>query len=598
MRTFILFALIAATGWAQTINTYAGNGAAGFSGDNGPATQAQINRVVGMAADSQGNIYLADELNNRVRKIAANGVITTFAGTGAAGFSGDGGPATAAALNKPLGVCVDSADNVYINDYLNYRVRKVAPNGIIATVAGSGASFHSGDGGPATGAGFVIPIRCAVDATGNLYIADQGAHRVRRVTPTGTISTFAGTGFVGSSGDGGPATAALLNNPTALAVDATGNVYINDQYSHRIRRVDPSGTITAFFGNGANLSTGDGGPATSASIGFPGSMVVDSAGVMYVADTHGHTIRKVAGGIVTKIAGTGGGGYSGDGGPALQATMADPFAIALDFEGNVFFADTSNNRIRVILGGATVVAPALGSGTLANGATYVAGGLVPGSWAQVKGTSITRTNRIWTDADFANLGSSLPTTLSGVSVTVNGTPAAVYYISPNQVSFQVPSGISGTASVRVTRSGVESNATTGTAAASSPGIFPLIFGGKNFPAGRFTDGRFTGDPATGGSAYRKAVAGESIELYATGLQVVPAGSLVTNTPISGVTVTIGTTVVPADFAGLVGVGLFQINFKVPSLPAGEYPMTISVGGVSSPATINSEPPAAILLPIQ
>jgi uncharacterized protein (TIGR03437 family) len=187
--------------------------------------------------------------------------------------------------------------------------------------------------------------------------------------------------------------------------------------------------------------------------------------------------------------------------------------------------------------------------------------------------------------------------LDGVSVTVNGKPAAVYYISQNQVSFQVPEGVLGQATVQVKRNGVVSNTVTGTASPSSPGIFPLIVNGKNYPAGVFTDGKFTGDPAIS-AAFRKAQVGESIQLYATGLGLSPAGSLTSQTPISGVSVKIGTTTVIPDFAALVGVGLFQINFRVPSLTTGEYPMTITANSTSSPDTINSNPPGAIVLPIQ
>jgi uncharacterized protein (TIGR03437 family) len=613
-RYISLLTLFAAVSVAQTVNTYAGNGVAGYGGDGGPATQAMINRVDSLAVDGAGNVYMADEKNNRVRKIDPNGVMTTLAGTGTAGFSGDGGLATNAQLNTPTGVCTDNAGNVFINDISNYRVRKVSPNGVISTVAGNGqgsavvgTTFGTlGDGGPATSASFSIVIRCATDNSGNLFVVDQGAHCVRKINAGGTISTFAGRCVAaaqsnGYSGDGGPATSAVLNNPTALAVDSQGNLYITDQFNHRIRKVDASGIITTVFGNGLQGSTGDGGLATSASIAYPGSIVVDAAGVLYVADTNGHKIRKVAtNGIVTTIAGNGAAGYGGDGGPALQATINDPFGITLNFDGNVYFADTSNNRIRVILGGATVVPPALTSGALANGATYVAGGLVPGSWAQVKGTSISPVTRIWTDADFVGLGNALPTTLSGVGVKVNGASAAVYYISPTQVSFQVPAGITGTATVQVTRNGVVSNNVTGATALSSPGIFPLIVNGKNYPAGVYSsDSKFTGDPAAG-SAFRKASVGETIQLFVTGLVVSPAGVRASAAPVSGVTVTVGGITVPADFAGLVAgaAGEFQINFRVPTLTPGEYPMTISVSGTASPATINSDPPAAIVLPIQ
>jgi uncharacterized protein (TIGR03437 family) len=242
--------------------------------------------------------------------------------------------------------------------------------------------------------------------------------------------------------------------------------------------------------------------------------------------------------------------------------------------------------------------PVLDSGSVANGATYVAGGLVPGSWAQVKGTGLSSVTRIWADSDFNGLGSNLPTNLSGVQVMVNNLPAAIYYIDSGQVSFQVPSGISGTASVQVINNNVPSNTVTGAAASVSPGIFPIIVNGTNYPAAVFAkDGLLAGDPSVKG--FRKANPGESVQLYTTGLVQTSAGVVVgaPQTVSSSVTVTIGSTTVNADFAGLVAVGEFQINFKVPNLATGSYPISVTVGGVSSPATIDSNPPGPIVLPI-
>ena len=247
-------------------------------------------------------------------------------------------------------------------------------------------------------------------------------------------------------------------------------------------------------------------------------------------------------------------------------------------------------------------APAIASGSVANGATYVTAGLVPGSWAQLKGTNLaTVSNYIWQSADFVGLGNNLPMKLQGTSVTVNGLPAAVYYVDLGQVNFQVPEGVSGTASVQVSVNGAASNIATAASAASAPGIFPVSVNGTNYPAGVFLDGKYVGDPSVG-PAFRNAKAGDVIELYATGLVPTPSGVLPTSQGVSGVTVTIGSVSVPATFAGLVAVGEFQINFTVPqqfaTLPAGTYPITISVSGVSSPATINSSPPGPLVIPIQ
>jgi uncharacterized protein (TIGR03437 family) len=263
------------------------------------------------------------------------------------------------------------------------------------------------------------------------------------------------------------------------------------------------------------------------------------------------------------------------------------------------YADQHTSVVTLrLLPGQAVAAPVLTSGSLANGATYAAGGLVPGSWAQVKGTGLSSVTRVWNASDFSGLGNGLPMSLNGVQVMVNNLPAAVYYIDSGQVDFQVPNGISGSASVQVIDNGVPSNAVTGPAANVSPGIFPIIVNGTNYPAAVFTDGKLAGDPSNG-STFRNAKPGEAVQLYATGLAVTPAGVLSKSQSVNGVTVTIGNAPpIQPTFVGLVAVGEFQVNFNVPNMPAGSYPISITVNGVSSPGSINSSPPGPIVLPIQ
>jgi uncharacterized protein (TIGR03437 family) len=250
---------------------------------------------------------------------------------------------------------------------------------------------------------------------------------------------------------------------------------------------------------------------------------------------------------------------------------------------------------------ATPPGPLLNPAAVENGATYISGGLVPGSWAQARGFNLGGTTRIWATADFTGLGNNLPTNLSGVGVKVNGTPAAVYYISPGQVNFQVPSGVTGSATVQVLLNGVVSNSVTVPAVTNSPGIFPVIESGVNYAGGVFLDGKRVGVPSIG-PGFRYAVPGDVIQLFTTGLTPSPAGVLVSLQAVNGVTVTIGTVTVPADFAGLVAVGEFQINFTIPqqfaSMPAANYPLTVTVNGVSSPAAIGTNPQAAVVVPIQ
>jgi uncharacterized protein (TIGR03437 family) len=345
-RDNILVAKVSPSG---TLAVVAGNGLEGFTGDGGPATGASLFVPLGLAVDANGNIYISDFGNSRVRKVSSGGIISTVAGNGLFGYSGDGGPAASALLNAPEGLAVDTAGNLYIADSGNQRIRKISPAGIISTVAGNGVAEFSGDGGQATAAALYSPKGVAVDAAGNLYIADQNNNRIRKVTPGGIITTVAGSGTRGFGGDGGPATSALLYWPTAVAVDLAGNLYIADQNNNRIRKVGPDGTITTVAGNGTGGFSGDGGPATNAALSGARRVAVDTAGNLYLGDAGNGRIRKVSpDGIISTVAGNGGFRFSGDGGLAAGASLQNPQNLALDVAGNLFVADTDNHRIRKI----------------------------------------------------------------------------------------------------------------------------------------------------------------------------------------------------------------------------------------------------------
>ena len=354
------------------IYTIAGNGSAGFSnGTNAVslATNTPLNWPYGVAVDAHGNRFIADMDNQRIRMVNANGVITTVAGTGASGYSGDGGSATNAMISYPTGVAVDANGNIFIADTDNQRIRMVNASGIITTVAGKGGSGYSGDGGAATNASLYNPYAVAVDASSNLFIADRSNDRVRMVNARGIITTVAGRGVPGFSGDGGAATDAELYFPSGVTVDASGNLFVADQYNQRIREVTPNGVITSVGGTGVESYSGDGGPATNAPLNMPAGVAVDAQGNLFISDRGNERVRKVdASGIITTVAGKGLATYSGDGGPATNASLFFPGGVATDPYGDLFIADTENQRIReVVLQGPILP---LSDVTAANGGSY------------------------------------------------------------------------------------------------------------------------------------------------------------------------------------------------------------------------------------
>jgi uncharacterized protein (TIGR03437 family) len=337
------------------ITTVAGNGANRFSGDGGLSASAVLSSPQAVALDAAGDLYIADSGNRRIRRVGSDGIITTVAGAGDTGSAGDGGPATSASLGFLAGVTVDPAGNLLIADPSNNRVRKVTAGGTITTAAGSGVAGFSGDGGPATSASLKSPQAATVDRSGNLCISDSGNQRIRRVSPSGTITTLAGNGTQGFSGEGGAATNATLKSPTGEAADTAGSLYFADRDNQRIRKVGSDGTITTVAGDGFNESgqgrfAGDGGPATAASLSNPVGVALDSAGNLYIADVSNNRIRKVGlGGSITTVAGNGKDGVSGDGGSATEASLSSPKGVAVDQAGSLYIADTGNNRVRRVL---------------------------------------------------------------------------------------------------------------------------------------------------------------------------------------------------------------------------------------------------------
>lgn len=319
------------------ITTLAGNGTAGFSGDGGAAISAELNYPAGVAIDSSGNLYTADSNNNRIRKVDTSNNITTVAGDG-----------TLAVLNDPWGVAIDSSGNIYIADTFNNRVRKVS-GGFITTVAGNSTAGFSGDGSAAISAELNCPIGAAIDTLGNVYIADSNNNRIRKVDTSNNITTVAGNGTAGFSGDGSAANSAELNFPAGVAIDSLGNIYIADSGNNCVRKVTGGIIINTVAGNGTAGFSGDGGAATSAQLSTPVGVAVDSAGNIYIADEFNYRVRKVSGGLITTVAGNGTSSiYSGDGSAATSAELSTPIGVAVDSQGNLYIGDSLNSRVRKV----------------------------------------------------------------------------------------------------------------------------------------------------------------------------------------------------------------------------------------------------------
>jgi streptogramin lyase len=407
------------------ITTLAGTGTAGYNGD-GPAITANLFSPQGVAADAAGNVYIADFNNNRIRRVTA-GTISTVGGTGIGGFLGENGPAISARIKGPVGIALDAAGNVYFADYYNMRVRKISVStGLLTTVAGSGVAIagalrYPGDGGVGTAAFLLTPTGIAIDSTGALYIADFNDSRVRKIAPptvaTLTLSTIAGTGTAGYNGDG-PATSASLNSPQGVAADAAGNVYIADFSNNRIRKVT-AGTISTVGGTGVGGYSGEGGPAISAGINGPVGMAVDAAGNVFFADYYNQRIRKitVATGIITTVAGNGVAGYLGDGGIATAAELNFPTQVAVDRAGNLYIADSYNQRIRMVTAETSIITTLAGTGTVG-----VNGDGGPASLAQLNrpsGVTVDAAGNVYI-ADMNNHRIRKVTAATGIITTLAG----------------------------------------------------------------------------------------------------------------------------------------------------------------------------------
>jgi uncharacterized protein (TIGR03437 family) len=573
------------------INTVAGTGTFGFSGDGGSALLAVLNTPTGLALGN-GSLYISDTNNQRVRQVAS-GSILTVAGNGTPGYLGDSGPAASSSLRSPTGLAFDATGNLYIADTGNNNVRQVAPSAVIATFAGTGACGLGGDGAPAALTPLCGPQGAVADPAGNTYIADTLNNRVILVDPQGNIHVVAGNGTAGDAGAGNTAWGELYQ-PQGVALDTAGNLYIADTKNHRIRMLTPGGAISTVAGTGTPGFSGDGGAATAAQLNEPSQVAVDAGGNIYIADTSNHRVRLVTtDGNIATIAGTGDAGYNGDNGAALGIALYSPGGLTLDGQGNLYVADTGNNRVRMLSPAPTVAtqapptAPQTISVAVANAASLLPGPLAPGEMFSVFGQGIGPDTAVM---GTLNASGTLPTTLGNVQVLLNGTPAPLFYVQSSQINAQVPYEIAGQVSgnLLVVYQGAEMASMQVALADANPALF-TINSGTGSAVVVNEDGSINSDQ-------HPAPRGSIVVLYATGEgQTSPAG--VTGQPAAApfplpvLPVSLTMADIPAtilyagDAPGFVG--LMQINAQVPSgfVPTGDLPLVLSVGTYQSRAGV-------------
>lgn len=610
------------------IKTIAGTGVLGFAGDGGQAISALLNNPSNLTFDSGGNLYIVDQGNARIRKVTVSGVISTIAG--ASHFSGDGAAAVNAQIHLPQDVIADSSGNIYISDTSNHRVRRIAVDGTISTIAGNGTCAYAGDGGKATSASLCLPSQLALDTSGNLYIADTLNFVVRRVNlSSGTIATFVGTGQVGDSGDNGQAAAAQLGLPFGLAIDSKGNLYVSDELNNRVRKVAAgTGVITTFAGTESFGFSGDGGLATAARLYFPGQLAVDASDNLYIIDQYNYRVRKVSGGIISTIAGigtccgtgtganntyigpaggiaadasgnvyisisnfgyiakvvpsgaisfiagTGTPGFSGDGGLAPQAAIFHPAGLYLTSAGDLYFADRYNSRIRKLtLDSATQI-----SATAGDGQSGAAGTSLP----------IPLTAQVSFRAGVGVVGVPVTFAVTSGTATLSLTSTTT--------------DVNGTAGVAVTLGAPGAITVSATVAGLQPAIFHLTATpqGPVVPLPTIAPGGITG---AGGSipAITTLSAGGLASIFGSNFApdgtsyAAQAGDLVNGvlpTTLQGTCVTVG-----GVSAFLTYVGATQINIQVPNVPANStLPVQVTTGcGGAAPlqgAPVNASTAAA------
>jgi uncharacterized protein (TIGR03437 family) len=557
-----------------TIKLIAGGNGLAPIGDGGPAVNAFIGQVGNITVDAAGNLYIWDATDSRVRKVNTAGIISSVTAT----------VGQLKEIGRTGGLGTDSAGNLYIGDTQSFVVRKVDTSGVMTTIAGNGTagiSGNNGSGSQATTVPICSPSGVVADRAGNVYFGSSVCGTVRKVDTSGVLTTFAGNG-----------SPSFLQTPWALAIDNSGNLYAcDDGIGTRVYKVTPGGAITIIAGNGTNGFSGDGGPATSAQLFEARAVAVDAAGNVYIADTGNGRVRKVdTSGIITTVAGGGNASPNEvDGGPPTGVNVG-ALDVAVDSSGNLYIY--GGNRVYKVSGLSTnttpPAAPAISANGVVNGASFQPG-VAANSWVTIQGTNLAAQMDDWSHSI---VNGALPTSLDGVSVTMGGKPAYVYFISPGQLNVLAPDVPAGPISVTVTTAAGASTAFSTTASAYGPAFF--LWPGSQVVATRqdFTYAAKAGTFA--GSTTVPAKPGDVLILWAIGFgPTIPASPSGVSVPGSGgfstasaPTVTVNNTPATVYGAALApgSAGLYQIAIQVPSILAnGDWPIQATIGGVASPA---------------
>ena len=564
---------------AGQMQTVAGDGYLHAIGDGGLATAALLSQPSTIALNAAGSLYIADTGTQRVRQVLPSGVIQTLVGTGVAGSAADNIAASAATLNSPLGVALDAAGDILIADTWNQRIRQVGADGLIHNLVGTGAVGLGAEGLPPAQTQLNGPSGVCTGRGGALFVVDTFNHRVLQAAPLPLVATTAGNGSRGNAGDGGPARLAQLNQPSACALDSAGNLFIADTLNHRIRKVDSAGTISTVAGTGAAGFSGDEGPATAAGISAPLGVVVDDNGDIFIADTGNNRIRQVtADGLIHTIAGQNAAGFAGDGGPAASAEIDAPGGLYLDGAGDLYFADTGNNRVRRLVPASAAPSPlvALTPLSAVSAASLLPGPVAPGELIVVFGAGLGPESGVAGVLDSSGVLANL---LSGAEVRFDGVPAPVFYAQFGQMNVQVPYTVAGNAvtHVQALYQGIVSGSLDLVVVAAAPALFPVVVNQDGSPNSAL-------DPTALGSILTFYATGEGLT---NGPNVSgQAAAVPYPSPILPVTLTVAGFPAQILYAGSApgAVGLLQVNARVPAgfIPTGPVAAELAVGSAVAP----------------